>query len=124
MVNKMHDTCQFKKADSSFCKRPVGGAKERFCWQHASGLIRKWRSLTRNQSTVFVVSILALVIGIPSAYWSYRGSRKRDANKSSTTVVQSSGDDSPNVVGNSGDVTVNTSDPKKTKRETGEKSKP
>lgn len=38
--------------------------------------MRKWRSLTRNQSIIFVVSVLALAVGLPSAYWSYKGSRE------------------------------------------------
>jgi hypothetical protein len=38
-------------------------SKERFCWQHASGFKRKWRSLTRNQTAAFLIGI-ASVIGV------------------------------------------------------------
>ena|ERR1019366_2941073 len=91
----MPNTCQFKKGNGSFCKRSVG-ANEAFCWQHSSGLMRKWRSLTRNQSIIFVVGVLALAVGLPSAYWSYKGSQKsepvaewfqaRDANEETFTL--------------------------------------
>ncbi len=93
----MPHTCQFKKGDGSFCKRSVG-ANEVFCWQHASDLRHKWRSLTRNQSIIFAVGVLALVVGLPSAYWSYLGSRKsepvaqwfqaRDADEETFTLPQ------------------------------------
>src|SRR6266849_5356330 len=105
----MPNTCQFKKGDGSFCKRSVG-ANEAFCWQHSSGLTRKWRSLTRNQSIVFVMGVLALVVGLPGAYWSYRGSRKSQPNTPSTSVVQSTGDNSPNIVGNQAPVTTHSGD--------------
>jgi hypothetical protein len=91
----MPHTCQFKKSDSSLCKRNVG-ANEIFCWQHSSGAMRKWRSLTRNQSILFVVSVLALAVGLPGAYWSYKGNQKsepvaewfqaRDANEETFTL--------------------------------------
>jgi hypothetical protein len=93
----MPHTCQFKKDDGSLCKRSVG-ASEAFCWQHSSDLRHKWRSLTRNQSIIFAVSVLALVVGLPSAYWSYIGSRKsvpvaewfqaRDADEETFTLRQ------------------------------------
>jgi hypothetical protein len=83
----MANICQLKKADGSNCKRRVG-ASQGFCWQHSGGMIRKWRSLTSNQSMIFVVSILALVVGLPSAFWSYKGSRERERNIPSTTVAE------------------------------------
>jgi hypothetical protein len=58
----------------------------------------KLQSLTRNQSISFAVGFLALVIGAPSAYWSYKGSQKsepiaewfqaQDANEETFTLRQ------------------------------------
>jgi len=91
----MPNTCQFKKGDGSLCKRGVG-TNEGFCWQHASGLTRRLRALTRNQS--ILLGILALIVALPSAYWSYKGSQKsepvaewfqaRDANEETFTLRQ------------------------------------
>jgi hypothetical protein len=47
------------------------------CWQHATTLRHKWKSLTRNQTVIFIATMLglalALVVGVPGAYFSYRG---------------------------------------------------
>lgn len=93
----MPNTCQFKKGDGSLCKRSVG-ANADLCWQHSSGLTHKLRSLTRSQTVGFVLTFLALVLALPSAYWSYKGSRKsepaaewfqaRDANEETFTLRQ------------------------------------
>ncbi len=113
----MPNTCQFKKADGGFCKRRVGG-NEILCWQHSSGLIRKWHSLTRNQSILFLLGVLALAVAFPSAYWSYKGSRKSKPNNASVTNVQSTGDHSPNVIGNQGPVTIQSGDSAAKKNQT------
>jgi hypothetical protein len=66
--------CRGTKLDGESCTREVA-AGEKYCWQHASGLNHKWRSLTRNQSVFLVLAIigivLALVFGIPEIYWHY-----------------------------------------------------
>jgi len=58
-------TCGFKKGDGSACKIRVGKG-ERYCWYHSRGLRRRWRSLTRNQTVIFLITLLSLIIGIPS----------------------------------------------------------
>jgi len=45
------------------------------CWQHASTLGHRIRSLTRNQTFLFVIAIASVLIGIPGLYFSYVGSR-------------------------------------------------
>lgn len=117
----MPNNCQFRKSDGSLCKRGIA-EHERFCWQHASGLMRKWRSLTRNQSIAFVLGILSLV-GLPSAYWSYKGSKKSASPASSTSVVQSNGANSPNILGNQGPVTIDSGDSATKKKQTKESPK-
>jgi hypothetical protein len=67
-------TCQFKKENGEFCKRSVTSGEGR-CWQHARSWRHKWRSLTRNQTVVFSLTVLAIVLGVPSLYYSYLGSR-------------------------------------------------
>src|SRR5579862_307894 len=70
-------TCRFLKEDGKLCKRVVAPPETK-CWQHASSLKHKWKSLTRNQSVAFVLVLLSLaaavVLGVPSLYYSYRGS--------------------------------------------------
>ena len=46
---------------------------ETMCWQHATTLRHKWKSLTENQTVIFIVGVLALVLGVPGTYFSYRG---------------------------------------------------
>jgi hypothetical protein len=71
--------CRFPKADGELCKRTVAPPETR-CWQHASSLKHKWKSLTRNQSLAFVLIVLGLiltvVLGGPSLYYSYRESHQ------------------------------------------------
>jgi hypothetical protein len=52
-------TCQFVKSNRMYCKRRIAEG-EKFCWQHAHGLRAKWRSLTRNESLLFVIGVLGL----------------------------------------------------------------
>jgi hypothetical protein len=54
------DTCTRKTNRGIRCQRLVSpGAK--FCWQHAQGVRQRWRSLTRNQSIVFGLTVLGIV---------------------------------------------------------------
>jgi len=41
------------------------------CWQHARSWRHRWISLTRNQTIIFVMGVLALVAGIPSAWFAF-----------------------------------------------------
>ena len=51
------------RANDERCKRRTS-AGESLCWQHAHGLRHKWRSLTRNQTILFLLALL----GIPGAW--------------------------------------------------------
>lgn len=67
MIEEDHPTCQFVKPNRVYCKRKIAEG-ERFCWQHAHGFKARWRSLTRNQSVLFVLTVLgvvAAVVGLP-----------------------------------------------------------
>lgn len=58
--------CQFKRADGGLCKRYVR-PPEKKCWQHASSFRHQWKSLTRNQTILFLLAALAVpsfIIGI------------------------------------------------------------
>jgi hypothetical protein len=80
IAQQVEANCHFIKDDGVPCKRRVS-SDETYCWQHSHGLRHKWRSLTRNQSVVFLVGVLGLLatigLGLPSAYWSYRGTENR-----------------------------------------------
>ncbi len=53
-------TCAATTRKGAPCRRPImAGAK--WCWQHSHGLGLKWRSLTRNQSIVFILSVIGVV---------------------------------------------------------------
>jgi hypothetical protein len=43
------------------------------CWQHARTWRHKWKSLTENQTGLFLLAVFAVVIGVPGTYFSYRG---------------------------------------------------
>jgi hypothetical protein len=52
-------TCNFLKTNGAYCKRPIAhGAIT--CWQHAHGSKRKWKSLTRNQTLLFLLALLGI----------------------------------------------------------------
>jgi hypothetical protein len=84
-------TCQFKRENGELCKRNVSPGEGR-CWQHARSWRHKFKSLTRNQTAVFMVGllglILTLVIGVPSFYYSYLGSRNNKPPENRHTHVQ------------------------------------
>jgi hypothetical protein len=54
-------TCHFVKANGERCKRSTS-AGESLCWQHARGLTHRWKSLTKNQTVLFLLALL----GIPT----------------------------------------------------------
>jgi hypothetical protein len=69
------------KDNGEFCKRTVSPGEGR-CWQHARNCSHRIKSLTRSQTVVFIIAIASLltglaslVVGIPSLYYSYVGSR-------------------------------------------------
>jgi hypothetical protein len=67
-------TCRFTKGNGEFCRRSVSPG-EGMCWQHAKTWHHRIRSLTRNQTVIFILAIAGIIIGIPSLYFSYVGSR-------------------------------------------------
>jgi len=69
-TNTANVTCQFLKNDGSFCKRSVAQSEAK-CWQHARTWKRRWGSLTKNQTLGFVLTLLALIIGVPSLWFAY-----------------------------------------------------
>jgi hypothetical protein len=54
-------TCRFKKSDGELCRRGVQSGEE-MCWQHAKSWPHKWRSLTRNQSILFILAALGVFL--------------------------------------------------------------
>jgi hypothetical protein len=56
-------TCQYRKEDRQLCKRSVSQGED-YCWQHAYSLRSKWKSLTRNQTVIFLAT-LATLLGLP-----------------------------------------------------------
>lgn len=81
MDSSSKPTCQFRKEDSATCKRSVS-AREKYCWQHAHSLRSKWKSLTRNQTLLFVgtiATLLALPIGVAS--WLHPAPSKEEIAK-------------------------------------------
>jgi hypothetical protein len=93
------------KKDGERCKRSVAEGKP-FCWQHSRGMLAKWHSLTGKQTVGFYVGVASLaatlLFGIRSLL---------PTTVLPTIHVQSSGDQSPNVVDNSGEVKINNGQP-------------
>jgi hypothetical protein len=113
-------TCRFEKPNQERCKRRVARG-QKFCWQHVRGLRAKWHSLTRNQTIAFYIGVASLAatlwFGIPGLL---------PKTTAPTVHVQSSGDQSPNVVDNKGKVEIQnqqsaTSEPKSEPDGTGPK---
>jgi hypothetical protein len=63
-------TCHFRKENGEFCKRSVSSG-EGMCWQHAKTWRHRIKSLTRNQTVIFMLTIVGVIIGVPSLYFSY-----------------------------------------------------
>jgi len=99
------DLCQFVKQNKERCRRPLATGQT-FCWQHAHGLRAKWQSLPRSKAVGFSLSLLSLVATIGFGVWDlFLKPRPVPA-----VQVQSSGDNSPNVVDNQGSVTIQNSE--------------
>jgi hypothetical protein len=62
-VEIIQQTCRAKKSDGSRCSRAVAEG-EGFCWQHARSWRNKWESLTRNQSLLFILTVLGVILGL------------------------------------------------------------
>ena len=56
-------TCTFKKDNGELCKRSVSAGEGR-CWQHATSLRHRFGSLTRNQTLLFLLALLGLIVGV------------------------------------------------------------
>jgi len=62
-------TCQYKKSNGELCRRTVETG-EGLCWQHAKSWRHRWKSLTRNQSILFITSVLGVVLTGMGLVWS------------------------------------------------------
>jgi hypothetical protein len=104
------------KKNSERCKRPVAEGKP-LCWQHAIGAHDKWYSRTPTQaffSWIGIVGVLATFgFGIYSVF----------QKPASVVHVKSSGDQSPNIVDNSGEVKINNGQPQEQKNKKSEDAK-
>jgi hypothetical protein len=58
--NEHSATCRFLVGNQTYCKRKIPTGHN-FCWQHTPGLKARWRSLTRNQSVIFIISVVGLL---------------------------------------------------------------
>jgi hypothetical protein len=64
-------TCKHVRANGEKCKKRVA-VGQGFCYWHAKSLPNKWRALTKNQTIIFGIGLLSLVIGLPGAWFSFR----------------------------------------------------
>lgn len=80
-------TCQFVRSNGEKCRRALGGG-QKHCWQHSRGLRMKWRSLTGNQSVIFSLGVLGVVLAMIPLI-------KLDPNKRSTAQSEASGNLKP-----------------------------
>lgn len=105
------ETCQGIKPNKKNCKRSVKTGQT-LCWQHAKGLSGKFRSLTLAHKLTILSITVAIFFGVQRILSSGHPAV-------SNTNVQSSGDNSPNVVGNSGKVDIQTGQSRPQKSKTG-----
>jgi hypothetical protein len=103
----MHGLCQFVKQNNERCRRSVV-AGQTFCWQHARGLRAKWRSLPRSKAVAFSLSCLSLIATVGFGIWDIF--LKPQPHPSPAVHIQSTGDNSPNIVDNQGSVTIQNSE--------------
>jgi hypothetical protein len=102
-------TCQVQKDNGEWCKRAVAPGEAK-CWQHARSWKHRWKSLTRNQTILFVfttlalvIALVALVIEVPNAWFTYdswRITRQQTPNAKptpprTTGPANTQGDESP-----------------------------
>lgn len=95
----MTGVCGFIKPNHERCKRAIAFG-QRLCWQHARGWRVKWRALTRNQAVIFCLGAISLLMTLGFGIASLL------PTKTPIVHVESSGSNSPNVVGNTGKVTI------------------
>src|ERR1700733_6407948 len=94
-------TCQYIKTNGENCKHSVALGQS-LCWQHAKGWSRL-RSLTLAHKLTILSIFIAVFFGVQ---------RMLSSPTSSPSVnLQSSGDNSPNVGGNTGKVDVQINPP-------------
>ena len=67
MQSQTRDVCRFKRPNGAPCKRSVAAGQE-FCWQHSHGFRNKVRSLTRNQTILFLLGVASVLIGVIGLY--------------------------------------------------------
>jgi hypothetical protein len=68
-------TCGFIKSNGEGCRRNIAEGETR-CWQHAKTWRHKYRSLTRDQSVIFyltLVGTLVALLGVPQLYQWWTG---------------------------------------------------
>jgi hypothetical protein len=61
LMNGPTTTCQFTKSNGEKCKRGTAHG-ELMCWQHAQTWRRRLRSLTKNQTVIFVMGFFGLLL--------------------------------------------------------------
>ena len=111
------NTCQFVKENGERCRRSAA-AGQKYCWQHSRGLWAKWHSLTRNQTIAFYVGMASLA----ATLWFGIRSLGPKSTANQAIHVQSSGDQSPNVVDNKGKVEIQNQQPSGQQQKNGKSS--
>jgi hypothetical protein len=104
--------CQFVKRNGEQCRHFVAPGQQS-CWQHAKGWRAKLRSLTRSQAVGFSVAVLSLLTTVGFGIWAILPKTPLPSPPTTNISVQSSGDNSPNVVDNQGSVTIQPAPSKK-----------
>jgi hypothetical protein len=102
--------CRGSKRNGEPCTREVA-AGEKYCWQHARGIGRKWKSLTRNQSVIFVLAIAGLLLTLPGIYWHYYLPSRNKLHVTGYTMYQQTVGESLRLavhLVNDGDATITT----------------
>ena len=121
-------TCQFQRDNGEWCKRGVALGESK-CWQHARSWKRKWKSLTRNQTILFAMAAVALVIGVPAAWFTYdswriarqQTSRATTASPRTPSPAITHGDSSPANTGD-GNTFIYGSNPQRDQKKQEKKS--
>jgi hypothetical protein len=87
--DSFRSTCSFKKSDGALCRRSIQPDEE-MCWQHAKTWHHKWRSLTRSQSTTFILTVLGVFLTTTGLFLPLVGSkhppRQRDVEVGSSEI--------------------------------------
>ena len=56
-------TCSHKKLNGELCQNRISEG-EGLCWLHAKSWRHKWRSLTRNQSIMFILAVFGALLAV------------------------------------------------------------